>query len=117
MTDKESKIITDLITHALAEDIGEGDHTSLATISQNARGKVELIAKEEGIIAGVEARALAIAVRCFCPPDKVFGFASFLSESPIFSIILIISFSLTFLPSKPSGNTMFSHTVSDGIRL
>lgn len=54
MTDKESKIINNLIVHALDEDLGDGDHTSIATISSKAKGKVELIAKEEGIIAGVE---------------------------------------------------------------
>lgn len=54
MTDKESKIINDLIVQALNEDLGDGDHTSIATISSDAKGKVELIAKEEGIIAGVE---------------------------------------------------------------
>ncbi|HJN05957.1 MAG TPA: carboxylating nicotinate-nucleotide diphosphorylase [Bacteroidales bacterium] len=58
MTDKERKIITDLIILALEEDIGDGDHTSLATISQNAKGKVELIAKDEGIIAGVKVAAM-----------------------------------------------------------
>lgn len=54
MTDKERALITSLIVGALEEDIGNGDHTSIATISSNAKGKVELIAKEEGIIAGVE---------------------------------------------------------------
>lgn len=54
MTDIERASITSLIVSALEEDLGDGDHTSIATISLNAKGKVELIAKEEGIIAGVE---------------------------------------------------------------
>ncbi len=58
MTDKERIAINSLIKNALEEDLGDGDHTSLATISPNAGGKVELIAKEEGIIAGVEVAAM-----------------------------------------------------------
>ena len=48
MTDKERVTITELIISALREDLGDGDHTSLATIPAKARGKVELIAKEKG---------------------------------------------------------------------
>lgn len=39
---------------AIREDIGEGDHTSLATIPENATGKAKLLVKDAGIIAGVE---------------------------------------------------------------
>ncbi len=58
MTEEERKTISKLIADALAEDLGDGDHTSLATISSQARGKVELIAKDSGIIAGVEVAAM-----------------------------------------------------------
>ncbi len=58
MTEEERKTISKLIANALAEDLGDGDHTSLATISSQARGKVELIAKDNGIIAGVEVAAM-----------------------------------------------------------
>ncbi|MFH1319682.1 MAG: carboxylating nicotinate-nucleotide diphosphorylase [Bacteroidota bacterium] len=43
-----------LITHALKEDIGEGDHTSQACIPGDVTGKAQLLIKEEGILAGVE---------------------------------------------------------------
>lgn len=46
--------LTQFITLALNEDIGEGDHTSLACISPAATGKAQLIIKEKGILAGVE---------------------------------------------------------------
>ena len=46
--------IEKLIKQAIAEDVGDGDHTSLATIPQDATGKMKLLVKEEGIIAGVE---------------------------------------------------------------
>ena len=46
--------IDDLIKQALAEDIGDGDHSSLATIPADAQGKAHLLVKEEGIIAGID---------------------------------------------------------------
>lgn len=44
----------ELIEIAIKEDIGDGDHTSLACIPKKASGKAHLLVKEEGIIAGVE---------------------------------------------------------------
>ena len=41
------------IRDALKEDIRSGDHTTLSTISKNAKGKSRLIIKEDGIVAGV----------------------------------------------------------------
>lgn len=49
-----NKYINQLIDLAIAEDIGDGDHTSLSCISENEQGEVKLLVKEEGIIAGVE---------------------------------------------------------------
>lgn len=46
--------ITRFIDHALAEDVGEGDHTSLSSIPAKASGKAQLIIKENGILAGME---------------------------------------------------------------
>ncbi len=46
--------IKEFIQLALKEDVGDGDHTSLATIPENATGKARLIVKDEGILAGVE---------------------------------------------------------------
>lgn len=43
-----------IITNAIREDIGEGDHTSQSTIPVNAEGKAKLLVKDTGIIAGVE---------------------------------------------------------------
>jgi nicotinate-nucleotide pyrophosphorylase (carboxylating) len=51
------------IRTALAEDIGDGDHTSLATIPAEAQNRARLLVKEAGILAGVEvARAVFAAV-------------------------------------------------------
>ncbi|MCF8302536.1 MAG: carboxylating nicotinate-nucleotide diphosphorylase [Bacteroidales bacterium] len=45
----------DIICKALEEDIGDGDHTSLATIQEEKTGKAQLIIKQNGILAGVDA--------------------------------------------------------------
>lgn len=43
------------ILDALKEDVGDGDHTALSTIPASHKGKMHLLVKEDGIIAGVEA--------------------------------------------------------------
>ena len=48
---KELEII---ISNAIREDVGDGDHSSLACIPASAQGKAKLLVKDEGIIAGVE---------------------------------------------------------------
>ena len=50
----KDELIDDLLTLAFAEDVGDGDHTTLSTIPADAMGKQRLIVKEIGIIAGVE---------------------------------------------------------------
>ena len=42
------------ISNAIREDVGDGDHSSLACIPVTAEGKAKLLVKEDGIIAGVE---------------------------------------------------------------
>lgn len=46
--------VEELIGLAIREDIGDGDHTSLASIPAGAHGRMKLLVKESGIIAGVE---------------------------------------------------------------
>ncbi|WP_445385273.1 carboxylating nicotinate-nucleotide diphosphorylase [Robiginitalea sp. IMCC44478] len=43
-----------IIANALREDIGDGDHSSLACIPASARGKARLLVKDEGLLAGVD---------------------------------------------------------------
>lgn len=49
-----NELIEELIKLSFAEDIGDGDHTTLCCIPAEAIGKQRLIVKEEGILAGVE---------------------------------------------------------------
>lgn len=48
------KYLDNFISQAIAEDIGEGDHSSLSAIPANLQGKAKLKIKEAGIIAGLE---------------------------------------------------------------
>lgn len=43
-----------IISNAIREDVGDGDHSSLACIPASAQGKAKLLVKDEGILAGVE---------------------------------------------------------------
>lgn len=60
-----NQLIDDLIKLSFAEDIGDGDHTTLSSIPVDAIGKQKLLVKEEGILAGVD-----IARRVFAAFDK-----------------------------------------------
>ena len=57
--------LTTFIQQALVEDIGDGDHTTLASIPSHATGSARMIVKEKGIIAGIE-----IAPRIFDQIDS-----------------------------------------------
>ncbi len=50
----KDELIEQLLDLAFAEDLGDGDHTTLSTIPADAMGRSRLIIKEDGILAGVE---------------------------------------------------------------
>ena len=52
--------VDEIIESALLEDIGDGDHSSLACVPENANGKATLLVKDDGILAGVD-----LAIRIF----------------------------------------------------
>ncbi|WP_341215193.1 carboxylating nicotinate-nucleotide diphosphorylase [uncultured Wocania sp.] len=54
-----------IISNAIREDVGDGDHSSLACIPDNARGKAKLLVKDKGIIGGVN-----FAKKVFAYVDK-----------------------------------------------
>ena len=71
--------IQEFINAALAEDNGDGDHTSLACIPSAAKGKAKLLVKENGILAGVE-----LALQIFKTVDPKLKTNVFLKDgSPI----------------------------------
>jgi nicotinate-nucleotide pyrophosphorylase (carboxylating) len=71
--------IKDFIKLALAEDVGDGDHTSMSCIPENQLGKAHLLVKQNGILAGVE-----IAKRIYKEFDPELEIKTFIHDgSPI----------------------------------
>ncbi len=60
-----NKEIELIIENAIREDVGDGDHSSLACIPQSAKGKAKLLVKDDGLIAGI-----AFAKQVFNYVDK-----------------------------------------------
>lgn len=52
--------VEELIELAIKEDIGDGDHTSLSTIPADHRGRMKLLVKQSGIIAGIEVAEMVL---------------------------------------------------------
>ena len=63
------------VQNALQEDVGDGDHSALATIPANKKGKCHLLVKETGILAGVEA-----AKEIFKIIDPKFKITTFIND-------------------------------------
>ncbi len=62
----EADQLKKFISQALAEDIGDGDHTSLSCIPEGSRSTAELLIKDIGVVAGVE---VATEIFKFLDPD------------------------------------------------
>lgn len=91
------ELIEDLLDLAFAEDIGDGDHTTLSTIPENAQGKQKLLVKEPGIISGVEIAQKVINKLDPSVKVKVFiedgsevnpGDIVFIAEGPVRSLLM-----------------------------
>jgi nicotinate-nucleotide pyrophosphorylase (carboxylating) len=61
----ENRILREFILRSIGEDLGDGDHSSLACIDWDATGKAQLLVKDQGIIAGV-----AVAIIVFAEIDE-----------------------------------------------
>ena len=61
--------LNDLIKNALAEDIGDGDYSTLSTIKAKAEGKAVLKIKQDGVLAGMD---VAETIFRFVQPDIIF---------------------------------------------
>ncbi len=70
--------LEEIITKALSEDLGNGDHTSLATIPANSPGRAKLLVKEEGIICGCD-----LAERIFHTVDPDLQMSSFIEDGAL----------------------------------
>lgn len=68
-------MIDEIIKFAFKEDLGNGDHTSLSCVPENAIGKAKLLVKDEGVIAGVE-----LAERIFHDYDSTLKITQFIKD-------------------------------------
>lgn len=110
--------LNDLIKYALAEDIGDGDHTSLSTIPSSAMGKARLIVKEEGILAGMRVAPLVFER---VDPSIIFkplledgtpikpGDIAFIVEGPSISLLTSERLVLNFMQRMSGIATITSH--------
>jgi nicotinate-nucleotide pyrophosphorylase (carboxylating) len=71
----DKALIDQFILNSLSEDVGDGDHTSLATIPQGTKGKAKLLVKDDGILAGVE-----LAIEIFLVVDAGLKLNIFLND-------------------------------------
>ena len=74
-TPYQEQLIHSLILLALAEDIGSGDHTTLATVPPNSSQKAKLLVKQDGILCGLD-----IAKRIVQTVDSTLNFEQLMNE-------------------------------------
>lgn len=108
-----------IIEEALQEDIGAGDHTSLATLPAHAKGKARCLVKSPGIIAGVE-----LAKKIFSKQDSSVEFSLvesdgttvqtgevvFFVEGPVYTLLTCERLVLNCM-QRMSGIATYTHQV------
>ena len=104
------KLIDDLIKLAFAEDIGDGDHTTLCCIPETAMGKSQLIIKEDGVLAGVE-----MAKRIFHDFDPELKMTGNMLLSGL--ILILVCFASNFLLMEVYLNGILAHELKNHILL
>jgi nicotinate-nucleotide pyrophosphorylase (carboxylating) len=76
----ENSILREFILKSLAEDLGDGDHSSLACIPAESKGKAKLLIKDKGVLAGIR-----IAAELFATIDPDLKFDKILEDGTIVS--------------------------------
>lgn len=118
------ELIEQLLELAFAEDIGDGDHTTLSTIPENAKGKSKLLIKEEGVLSGVDVAIQtlkkidpSIEVSVFMKDgDHVKpGDVAFIAEGPIRSL-LIAERTLLNIMQRMSGVATMTRKYMDALK-
>lgn len=74
----EDKLLKQFVETSLAEDVGDGDHSSLACIPENAEGRAKLIIKQKCILAGAE-----LAGKIFSIIDTAIKFTPFIEDGSV----------------------------------
>jgi nicotinate-nucleotide pyrophosphorylase (carboxylating) len=113
-----------LVEASLAEDLGEGDHSTLAVIPADVRGKAVLKIKQDGILAGVE---IAEKIFQFREPDTVFqvhkkdgeamksGDIAFTLEATVHTILICERLVLNCM-QRMSGIATLTHQYAEKIK-
>lgn len=113
-----------LIQAAIAEDLGEGDHSTLAVIPADARGKAVLKIKQDGILAGVE---IAEKIFRYTDPAVVFqalkkdggsmksGDIAFMVEASVHTILIYERLVLNCM-QRMSGIATLTHEYAEKIK-
>lgn len=78
MNQEEKEELVSFIEQALREDVGDGDHTSLATVPAGRQGVAELLIKDHGILAGMEE-----GVQVFMTVDPELQVQTFLQDGDV----------------------------------
>ena len=116
--------LKELVTSALAEDVGEGDHSTLCCIPAEAKGRAVLKIKQEGILAGVE---VAKFIFNFLEPASnfliqkndgekmVYGDVAFTVESSEHTILKAERLVLNIM-QRMSGIATLTHTYTEKIK-
>lgn len=113
----KEELIDDLLELAFAEDIGDGDHTTLSTIPADAMGRSRLIIKEDGILAGVDMAEKVlhkvdptIKMTVMIPDGSKVkkGDVAFIAEGPVRSL-LIAERTMLNIMQRMSGVATMTH--------
>lgn len=93
----KDQLIDELLDLAFAEDLGDGDHTTLSTIPADAVGKSRLIIKEDGILSGVNIAkmvldktdpSIKLEVMIEDGTEVKKGDVAFIAEGPVRSLLI-----------------------------
>ena len=116
--------LSQLITHALTEDIGDGDHSTLSSIPPDKKGSAILKIKQDGILAGVD---IARYIFSYVEPGSVFhqhkadgdqivyGDTAFTVDATIYTILQCERLVLNCM-QRMSGIATLTHTYVEKIK-
>lgn len=123
MKSKE-ELTEQLLDLAFAEDIGDGDHTTLSTIPAEAKGKSKLLIKETGILSGVDVAvktlkkldpSIAVEVYINDGAEVKPGDIAFIAEGPVRSL-LIAERTLLNIMQRMSGVATMTRKYQDELK-
>lgn len=120
----KDELIDELLDLAFAEDLGDGDHTTLSTIPADAMGRSRLIIKEDGILAGVDVAekvlhkvdpSIKMTVMINDGAEVKKGDVAFTAEGPIRSL-LIAERTMLNIMQRMSGVATMTHRYQDELK-